>query len=146
MCRNQVRHIPSPSDSVVDEPPPGTSRDAGLLAALRRLAATAVGLLQTRLELIATELDEEFKRVLRLLILSLVACFFLALGIITLTLFIILLAWDTHRVLAAGLLAAAYLGIGAVVAMNARNAAKAATRLFSASLAELRKDLDELTR
>jgi uncharacterized membrane protein YqjE len=130
----------------VDEGQPGTSQDSGLLGALRRLAATAVGLLQTRLELIATELDEERTRVLRLLVLSLVAGFFLALGVVTLTFFIILLAWDTHRLLAAGLLAAAYLGIGAVVAMNARSVVKAGSRLFSASLAELRKDRDELTR
>ena len=128
----------------MDERQPGSVRDSGLLASLRRLAATVVELLQTRLELIAVELEEERNRVFRLLILSVVAGFFLALGIITLTFFIILLAWDTHRLLAAGLLTAAYLAIGALAAVNARNAAKAASRLFSASLAELRKDRDDL--
>jgi uncharacterized membrane protein YqjE len=129
----------------VDESPPGASRDSGVLAALRRLAATAVGLLQTRIELLATELEEERARVFRILLLTVAALVFLALGVITLTFLVILLAWDTHRVLAAGLLTAAFLGIGALLALNARNAAKEKTKLFSASLAELAKDRDKLS-
>jgi len=116
-----------------------------VLAALRRLAATAVGLLQTRIELLATELEEERARVFRILLLTVAALVFLALGVITLTFLVILLAWDTHRVLAAGLLTAAFLGIGALLALNARNAAKEKTKLFSASLAELAKDRDKLS-
>lgn len=130
----------------MDDSRPGASQGSGLLAALRRLAATGVALLQTRLELLAAEIVEERTRVVRLVVLSVVAGFFLALGVVTLTFFIILLAWDTHRLLAAGLIAAAYLGIGAVVAVNVRNLARAESRLFSGSLAELRKDRDELAR
>jgi uncharacterized membrane protein YqjE len=129
----------------VDESPPGASRNSGVLAALRRLAATAVGLLQTRIELLATELEEERARVFRIFLLTAAAVVFLALGVITLTFLVILLAWDTHRVLAAGLLTAAYLAIGALLALNARNTAKEKTKLFSASLAELAKDRDELS-
>ncbi|MCC7487374.1 MAG: phage holin family protein [Burkholderiales bacterium] len=122
----------------------GATREPGLLAALRRLAATAVELARTRLELLAAELDEERSRVVRLLLLALGACFFAALGIVTLTFFIIMLAWDSNRLLAAGLLAAAYIGIGAVFAFLARAAARERSRLFAASLAELRKDRDAL--
>jgi len=129
----------------VDESPPGASRDSGLLAALRRLAATAVGLLQTRIELVATELEEERARVFRILMLAAAAGFFLALGVVAFTFFAILLAWDNNRVLAAGLLTAGYLGVGAILALSARNAAKKKTKLFSASLAELKKDRDELS-
>lgn len=129
----------------MDESPPGGSRDSGLLAALRRLASTAAGLLQTRIELLATEFQEERARVLRILVLGFAAAIFLALGVVTLTFFIILLAWDGHRVLAAGLLTAAYLGIGVLLGLNARAAARERSRLFSASLAELRKDRDALS-
>ena len=79
------------------------------------------------------------------LVLACAAGVFLALGVVALTFFIILLAWDTHRVLAAGLLTAAYLGIGALLAFNARAAAREKSKLFSASLAELRKDRDALS-
>lgn len=124
---------------------PGPSRSPGLLASLRKLATTLVELLQTRFELIAAEIEEERTRLIRLLILAAIAGFFLSLGILTLTFFIIVLAWDTHRVLATGLLTALYLGVGVVAALKARAAAQEATRLFSASLAQLKKDRDALT-
>lgn len=123
---------------------PGASRETGLLALLRKLAATAAELLHTRLRLLAVELEEERARLFRVLVLSVIAGFFLVLGVITLTFFVILLAWDTHRLLAAGLLTAAYVGIGVICALNARSLAGARSKLFSASLAELRKDRDEL--
>ena len=116
-----------------------------MLATLRRLAATAVALLQTRLELIAAELDEERNRLIRLLLLSVVAGFFLAIGVVTLTIFVILLAWDKHGLLAAGLLTAIYLGIGIAVALSVRKLASARSKLLSATLGELRKDRDELS-
>jgi len=122
----------------------GAARPPGLLDTLRRLAGSAVALLQTRAQLLATEIDEERTRVVRLLLLSVIAGFFLTIGVVTLTIFVILLAGDAHRLLVAGLLTALYLGIGAAVALNARELAKARSKLFSASLAELRKDRDEL--
>lgn len=128
----------------MDERQPGASPDSGLLATLRRLAATAIALLQTRLELIAAEVDEERTRLIRLLLLSVMAGFFLAIGVVTLTIFILLLAWDTHGLLAAGLLTAIYLGIGTAIALNVRKLANERSKLFSASLAELRKDRDKL--
>ena len=115
-----------------------------MLAALRRLGSTAVELLYTRLELLATELEEERNRVLRLLLLTAAAGFFLVLGIILLTLFIIIVAWDAHRVLAAGLLTAGYFAIGGIFAISARNALKTHGKLFAATLAELKKDRDGL--
>jgi uncharacterized membrane protein YqjE len=128
----------------VDDSQPAAAPESGLLAALRRLGLTLAGLLHTRLELVATELEEERNRILRLLLLALAAAFFLALGVVLLTFFIIVLAWESHRILAAGLLTAAYLAIGAFLAMSARDAAKAQAKLFAATLAELRKDRDEL--
>jgi uncharacterized membrane protein YqjE len=130
----------------VDESQPGTHRDAGLLAGLRKLATTLVDLLRTRLGLLAAELEEERGRIVRFLVLAVSAGFFLALGIVSLTIFVILLAWDTRPVLAAGLLTAGYLAIGTVLAIKARNLIFTRSGLFSGSLAELRKDHDELTR
>ena len=125
--------------------PPGTpSSDSGLLAALRRLATSLVGLLRTRLALLATELEEERGRIVRFLVLALSAGFFLALGIVSLTFFVILLAWETRPVLVAGLLTAGYLLLGAVLAVKARNLIFTKSKLFSASLEELKKDHDEL--
>lgn len=128
----------------MDDSQPGTPADSGLLAALRRLATTVVDLLRTRLGLLAAELEEERGRIVRFLVLAVSAGFFLALGIVSLTFFVILLAWETRPVLVAGLLTAAYLLIGAVLAVKARNIIFIKSKLFSASLEELRKDRDGL--
>jgi uncharacterized membrane protein YqjE len=115
-----------------------------LLAVLRRLATTVVDLLRTRLGLLAAELEEERGRVVRFLVLAVSAGFFLALGIVSLTFFVILLAWETHPILIAGLLTATYLILGVVLAVKARNIIFMKSKLFSASLEELKKDHDEL--
>ena len=128
----------------MDESQSGTPADSGLLAALRRLATTVVELLRTRLGLLAAELEEERGRIVHFLVLAVSAGFFLALGIVSLTFFVILLAWETRPVLVAGLLTAAYLVIGVVLVVKARNIIFVKSKLFSASLEELRKDRDEL--
>lgn len=116
-----------------------------MLAALRRLAATGVGLIETRLELLAVELEEERARLVRLAVMYAAGAFFLALGVVTFTVFVILVAGDAHRVLAAGLLAAMYLCAGAYLVFNAQAAAAVRSKLFSGSLAELRKDREKLS-
>jgi uncharacterized membrane protein YqjE len=128
----------------VDERQPDASRAPGLLSSLRSLSANTVALLYTRLELLITEIEEERAWIVRLLLLSVIASFFLSIGVLTLTIFIILLAWDTNGLLAAGLLTALYLGIGLACAFGVRRLARARPKLFSASLAELRKDHNEL--
>jgi uncharacterized membrane protein YqjE len=128
----------------VDEGQPDASRASGLLASLRGLAGDAVGLLHTRLELLIAEIEEERAWIVRLLILSVIASFFLAIGVLTLTIFIILLAWESHGLLVAGALTAIYLGIGVAFALSVRKLTLSRPKLFSASLAELRKDKNEL--
>lgn len=117
----------------------------GLLQSLRNLLATLVALLQTRLELLATELEEERLRIGQVLLWGCVALVFFVLGAVMLTFFLVVLFWDTHRVLVSGLLALAYLAIGVAAAGMARSRAQARSRLFSASLAELGKDREHLT-
>jgi uncharacterized membrane protein YqjE len=128
----------------VDEGRP-ESRAPGLLGAVRSLTANAVALLHTRFELLVAEIEEERAWLVRLLVMSVIASFFLAIGVLTLTIFIILFAWESHGLLAAGLLTGIYLGIGIALAFVVRRLARARPKLFSTSLAELRKDHDELT-
>lgn len=117
----------------------------GLVQSLRRLAATLVALLQTRLELLATELEEERVRLVQVLLWGCIALAFLLLGVVMLTLFVVVLFWDTHRVLVSGLLALTFIAIGLAAAAVARSRARARSRLFSASLAELANDREQLT-
>lgn len=128
----------------MEERAPG-GETPGLLQSLRNFAATLVALLQTRLDLLATELEEERLRLAQVLLWGCVALVFLVLGVVMLTFFVVALFWDTHRVLVSGLLAFTYLAIGVAAALVARSRAQARSKLFSASLAELTRDREQLT-
>ena len=56
----------------------------GLFSSLKGTAATLVAIFRTRLELLASELEEEKIRLLSLLLFALGALFFLALGLVVL--------------------------------------------------------------
>jgi uncharacterized membrane protein YqjE len=112
----------------------------GLFASLRGLATTGVAIVQTRLELLGTELQEEKARLLGLLAFGAAALIFLAAGLVFLAVFLTVLLWDNNRLLALGVFAALFLGGGAVSLLVALRHARTPSRLFAASLAELARD------
>ena len=117
----------------------------GLLASLRRLGSTVVTTVHSRAELFALELERERIRVTRLLLLGVAALFFLALGALAATIFIIVLFWDSQRLVVIGALTALYLGIGIGIAMFAKREADRSTRPFASSVAQLQKDRDKFS-
>jgi uncharacterized membrane protein YqjE len=117
----------------------------GILQSLRNLATTLVALLQNRLELLATDLEEERNRLLQLLFWAAAALFFFALGVLMITVLVVLLVWESHRLAGIVVLAVVFLAIGAGLAIVVRNRMNLRSRLFSASLDELAKDKDRLT-
>jgi uncharacterized membrane protein YqjE len=124
---------------------PESQTETGLLGSVRTLANTFIAALQTRLELLATEVEEERIRLTRLWLLAMAALFLFVLSVLTATLFIIVLFWDTHRLAAIGVLFLVFLSGGWIVAWYARKEARAHPRLFSASIGELAKDRERLT-
>lgn len=119
-------------------------RPEPLLASIRALARTALALLQTRLELLATEFEEERARIAEALVLAVcvVVCFSFAAFLAVL--FVVVLFWDTHRLLVIGLLAAGFAVAGTMLLALIRRRAAEHPPLFSASIDELRKDRDTL--
>lgn len=118
----------------------------GLPLSLRRLGASIAALVHSRIELAALEIQREKTRITRLVVLGMVALFFLGLGAITATIFIIVLFWDSQRLVAIGFLTVLYIGIGAGLLSLVRKETTESARPFSVSLEELRKDRDRLTR
>ena len=117
----------------------------GILQSLRNLATTLVALLQGRLELLATDLEEERIRLLQLLFWAAGALFFFALGVLMITMLIVLLLWDSYRFAGVAVLAAVFIAIGVGLAIGVRNRMHVRPRLFSSSLDELAKDKERLT-
>jgi len=122
----------------------GPAAGGGLFSTLKTAAATLLAAVHTRFELLAAEVEEERVRLLRLALFALIALFFLALGVVMATLFVVVLFWDSQRLLVIGLLTVVYVTAGAVVAQVARREAQGRGRLFAASLGELKKDRERL--
>lgn len=101
---------------------------------------------QTRLELLAVELQEEKLRLTGLALNTVLAGLLLGFGLVFLVIFLTVLFWEEHRLLALGLSTALCLGGGLLAASNAAHAFRSGTKLFSASLAELARDREALKK
>lgn len=116
------------------------SRPAGLFASLRGFATTGVALLRTRVELLKVEAQEEVGRIAGLLLWSIAAVLCGIVGLTFLAVLLTVLLWETQRVLALAVFATLFLGSAAVAVGIALRLARRGSQLFSASLAELRRD------
>jgi uncharacterized membrane protein YqjE len=116
----------------------------GLLHSLRSLARTFLAIVQTRLEIFASELDEQRALLARIAVLAALAAFCLGLAVILGVLFVVVLFWDTNRLLAIGTLAGAFAAGGLAALLALRAAIARRPKLLSATLAELRKDRAKL--
>ena len=67
-----------------EEPWSGAGRPLGLLALIRHFGATIVALVYTRIELLATEFEEELQRGVVILVWAMLALFFGALSVLML--------------------------------------------------------------
>ena len=117
----------------------------GLFASAKGLLGTSVTLLHNRLELLGVELAEERVRLFSLLAYGGAAFLCLAAGLIFLAVFLTVVMWDSNRLLALGVFSALFLGAGIASLMLTMSLARSGSKLFSASLAELRRDNQALT-
>lgn len=124
-----------------DPSPPSGSRAPG---PLRGLLSSALGLLQSHVELAGIELQEEKERLRQATVLVVLAVTGFALGLLMLSGLLVVAFWDSHRVLVLTLLTVGYLamGVGAVVVL--RRHLTDQPQPFAATLAELEKDRERL--
>lgn len=111
-----------------------------LYASVKGLLGTALTLLQTRVQLFATELEEERQRLLSLMLWGAVATVALGAGLVFVAIFLTVLFWDTHRLLVLGIFSALFLGGGVFAAYLAWKLGTSPSGLFAASLTELGRD------
>ena len=111
-----------------------------LIANVKALGAGMLDLLRTRLELAAIELQEETRRLFGYLAWALVAAVLAFVGLLLAVLFVLVLFWDSHRLLAVGGMTVLF-ALGSMVAVGRLRAGlKARPPVMAATLAELRKD------
>jgi uncharacterized membrane protein YqjE len=121
-----------------------SGRATGLLESLRNLGKTFLAVLQTRLEIFASEIDEQRALLARVAVLSGIAALCLGLAVILVVLFVAVLFWDTNRLLAIGAMAGIFAAAGIIAGLMLRSAIARRPKLLAATLAELRKDSSKL--
>jgi uncharacterized membrane protein YqjE len=117
---------------------------SGLFRSLSNLLATIIAFAQTRLELLTTELQEEIQHAAGMLVWGFIALLSAGVGLVFVGVTIIVVYWDSQRVLAAILVTAAFVVLAVisvvVLVMKTRNK----PRLLDATRTELLKDRDQL--
>jgi len=128
-----------PTIPAVTEAPPG------LIASVRSLLATWVVLLNTRLELLSADLEEQLQFLGKIVFLGVASIFCLSFGLLLLTLFVVVCFWDSYRLEVLGGFTLLYLGAGITAAVVMRNRVKNKPRFLATTLDELSKDYKHLT-
>jgi len=116
----------------------------GVFAAAGRIGATLVAMAGTRLELAAVEFQEDARRLLGHLAWTLLAVFLAAGALLLAALFVIAIFWDTYRLQAVGGMAVLFGALAGIILVKVRASMNAQAPLLSATLAELRNDIDYL--
>lgn len=114
---------------------------SGLPGTLRALGATLLALVGARVELIAIELQEETERARQKLVLVVLAALFLAMGLLLAAFLVVVLFWETHRMLAAGGVTSLYLGIGGWALVRLREMSRNSAPPFAITISEFANDL-----
>ena len=115
-----------------------------MLGPVRELARTLLSFALTRTRLAATELEEQAARLVEILIWLTVALFFLGIAVVFGAVLVVLLFWDSNRLLAAGLLTVLFVSISVGAALIARLRQRERPKFLAATLAELERDRDTL--
>ena len=114
--------------------------------ALRGWLQDGVSLLRVRLELFGVEAREHALVSVELLLAGLAALLFLGLGLGFLAVLLTVLLWDSHRLLALAIFTTLFLTLGLLALWLLRQRWQATQRWFDASLQELGRDEQRLSR
>jgi uncharacterized membrane protein YqjE len=117
-----------------------------LLSSIKNLAATGASIAQTRLELLSVDVQIARAKFISLLVMIVCALFFLFFGLVMLSLLIVIYSWESDRMLALSLLTSGFIAIGLILAILIMRSLRTMPKLFEASIAELAKDREELSR
>jgi uncharacterized membrane protein YqjE len=117
-----------------------------LLSSIKGLASTGASIAQTRLELLSLDVQIARSKFISLLVMIISALFFLFCGLVMLALLIVIYCWETDRMLALGLLTGAFISVGLILALLITQSLRKMPRLFEASITELAKDREALSK
>jgi uncharacterized membrane protein YqjE len=112
----------------------------GLMGSMRQLGGSVLSIFSTRLALLVNELQEEKLRLTQMLFFALFALVCFSFGLLLLTVFVVVLFWDSQRLLVLGLAGTFFFVLAGVMTWLLLAKVRQGSNLFAASLAELEKD------
>ena len=115
-------------------------REAASSLSVRASLRTLLAVAEARAQLAANELEEQALRLLEVAVWAAAALLLTAIALVFAALFVVLMFWDSNRLLAAGLVAGLFAASGAVSALMVRSGLAARPKLLAATLAEFQKD------
>jgi uncharacterized membrane protein YqjE len=121
-----------------------SAASSGVMDSIRSFLASWVAVIKTRVEIISVEIEEQREWIEQLLLLAVGAAFCLSLGMILLTLFVVVLFWESHPLVVLGAFTILYLGGGIALWLTLRQKIRNKPRIFSTTSAELGKDYTAL--
>ena len=115
-----------------------------LAESVARLAATLLAIVQTRVELAATEVEEESLRYFSYLMLSLAAMFCLGMAIVLGTILLVVIYWEDNRIGILLTLTLLFTAGGIVLGLRVRSQYRQKPKLMTDTMTELARDTDML--
>lgn len=113
-------------------------------SAVRSVVRSLLSFAETRARIAASEFEEQLLRLLEVAVWAVAALFLFAIALLLIAFFIVLVFWDSNRLLAAGLLAGLFASAAGFSALMVRNCMAARPKFLAATLAELEKDRERM--
>ncbi|HEY0257283.1 MAG TPA: phage holin family protein [Candidatus Methylacidiphilales bacterium] len=121
----------------------GTPGTPTLFTSLRSFWGVLVAILYTRLDLLTVELEEEAKRAVQLVMVSVATLLCISMAVFFLMFFLIALFWE-HRLIVLGIVFGFYVLASVILFFVARSMVLSRPRFLSQTLAELHRDVEGL--
>ncbi len=122
----------------------GAPRPPGLLDSVARFGRTLLGVVRTRLQILATEMEEERIHFAQLVLLVAAIVFCLQMAVLLSVILMVVLLWDSHRELTIGAFAGLFFVAGIVGLALLRRRLRTRPKMFASTIGELVKDEDRL--
>jgi uncharacterized membrane protein YqjE len=117
---------------------------SGLFGSLRRAAGHLAELAHTRLELVGVEMEARLLHSRHVMLWSVVALFSASLAMLMLAVTVLIVFWDTHRLLASATITACFTLMAVGATLVVRHRVHERPRLLAATIDELKRDAESL--
>ena len=120
--------------------------NSGLFSSVGRLLSNSVDLLLNRLNILSADVGISVQRLLSILSIFLFGVFFLCMAIFLVVILLVVIFWDTHKVLVISSLLGVFVVFGLALFALAKNKLKGMPHFFEATISELKTDQQRFRR